>query len=864
MNVIASLKDAVSFWRPRKPSVPFSVLFKKFKSILERNNRILELMSEMGDKLGGEWVFDRQYIYEVCERLNDLVFKLISDLCVLNQRKNVDLFIAFERIQHELQEELAGRHAFPDTKPTIPLDELNFDRNDEAGNKFASLGDIRNKLGLPTRDGFVITVKAFFDFMQHNGLWPLIDQAVEKWKQKDEASFEEMAARIQSFILTGEIPRSIVSNIFEMLDTLTAGEKGKDPRFAIRSSAWGEDGESSFAGQYDSILNVPRKEIPGAYKRVIASAYSVAAWHYRLHRGYREHETAMAVGCQVMVDAEVSGAMYTYAPLSAGDESMVISAAWGLGLTVVEGIAESDTIILDRTPPYTARSVDAGYKKNKLVVFPPGGIVSAEVSEGMREAICLTPGQIEQLAQTAMAIERYYKRPQDVEWAFDKEGGLFILQARPMNMRPRRPEGMPRIDDPAFSDRVIFSNKGTAIQRGVAAGKAFVVRNYEDLRRFPYGAILVAKHTSPRFSRIMPKVQGIITDIGSAAGHMATLAREYRVPTIVDTGVATSVLNTGEEITLDATQNRVYRGIIHVLSRFELTEEEVFEDTYEYRLMRRLLKKTNQLNLIDPHSEEFKGSRCRTYHDITRYIHEKAIENLINLSENYSNYHSTTPKRLEAELPLGLMVIDVENGSTAPPEARVLHPGDIASAPLRALLQGLCQSGMWATNPAPVDLRSFMSSFTKTFSASLAGPDRIGRNLAIISREYMNLNLRLGYHFNILDSYIGDTLNDNYIYFRFLGGVTDILRRSRRARFIAGVLEHFDFRVELHGDLVIGRMKKASRERMTASMKTLGGLIGYTRQLDVRMSNDEQVAWHLEDFTQRISALAEVSHECFS
>ena len=330
MNVIACLKDAVAFWRPPKPPVPFSVLFKKFKSILERNNKILELMADMGDKLGGEYVFDRQYIYDVCERLNDLVFKLISDLCVLNHRKNVDLFIAFERIQHEIQEELAGRHAFPNTRSTILLDDLSSDMSDEAGNKFACLGDIRNTLGLPTRDGFVITVKAFFDFMEHNGLWPSIEATVKKWQEeKDEATFEERAAEVRKRILQGEIPRSIVSHISAMLDILEARNGGKDLTFAVRSSAWGEDGESSFAGQYDSVLNVPRGGIQDAYRQVLASAYSVEAWHYRMHRGYKEHETAMAVGCQIMAEAEVSGAMYTFAPLAAGDESMVISAAWG-------------------------------------------------------------------------------------------------------------------------------------------------------------------------------------------------------------------------------------------------------------------------------------------------------------------------------------------------------------------------------------------------------------------------------------------------------------------------------------------------------------------------------------------------------
>jgi pyruvate,water dikinase len=182
----------------------------------------------------------------------------------------------------------------------------------------------------------------------------------------------------------------------------------------------------------------------------------------------------------------------------------------------------------------------------------------------------------------------------------------------------------------------------------------------------------------------------------------------------------------------------------------------------------------------------------------------------------------------------------------------------IESTPMKALLQGLSESGMWETNPVAVDLGSLMSSFTRTFSSSLASPEDVGRNLAVISDNYMNLHLRLGYHFTILDAYIGDELNDNYIYFRFLGGVSNFQRRSRRARFIAEVMECFDFRVEVHGDLIVGRLKKMSKEWMVAKMKVLGGLIGYTRQLDVGMNSDEQVGLHLAEFMQRIQILSEV------
>ncbi len=862
MNVIHGLKEFFSFWSPQKPALPFSVLFKKFRSILERNNTILELMADMGDKLGGEYVFDGQYVLDISEKIGDLVFKLISDLSVMTQNENVDLFIAFERIQQDIQEELAGRRAFPMTRPAVLLDELNGDLNDEVGNKFANLGDIRNTLGLPTMNGFVITTSAFFDFMEANGLPRHIEHCLAMVDVKDETAFEAMCNDVRRRIFEAAIPRHVVSNIDAMLDIIGGRRQGTPLSFAVRSSAWGEDSDFSFAGQYESVLNVPRKGILQAYRQVIAGAYTPEAWRYRLHRGFRESEMAMAVGCQLMVEAEVSGAMYTYAPLPLEQEAMVISAAWGLGPAVVGGLAESDTFFLDRLPPHSVISTESGHKVSKMVMKQNGGTAWIDVAQNLQDGPCLSAEYIQRLAQAAIMIERYYGRPQDVEWAFDGKGDLYILQSRPLNVKPNQPERHRLyIDHERLSAQVLFSGKGTVVQGGVASGKVYVAQGDDDLKDFPYGAILVARYTSPKYSRIMRKARGILTDVGSATGHMATLAREYRVPTVVDTGVATKVLKTGDEVTLDAIQNVVYEGTVKELGQFEITQEEVFVESYEYRMLRRILKKINPLNLVDPHSESFKAARCRTFHDITRFVHEKAVDRLIDLSENYKKQHDKTPKRLQFAIPLGLVIIDIEKGTSSPAEARTVTIEQIESTPMKALLGGLLESGMWETDPVAVDLGSLMSSFTRTFSSSLAGPEDVGRNLAVISNHYMNLHLRLGYHFNMLDAYIGDVLNDNYIYFRFLGGVSNVARRSRRARFIAEVMECFDFLVEIHGDLVVGRVKKMSKERMVARMKVLGGLIGYTRQLDISMISDERIDLHLSEFMQKIQTLTEVSDD---
>jgi pyruvate,water dikinase len=827
--------------------LPFSVFFKKFQSILERNNRILELMADMGDKLGGEYIFDRHYIEEITEKLGDLIFKMISDLSILNQDKNSELFHACEHIHHAIQEELAGRHVLSPGKFVIPLSELGHELTEQAGTKMANIGDIRNRLGLSTLDGFVITSQAFHEFMQRNGLLSKAESAMEYWHAKDNDSLKHLADEMRKDIFAASLPRKLTSQILAEFDLLAERSKLRNMTVALRSSASGEDGASSFAGQYETALNVTRDQLIDGYRRVVASAYTFKAWHYRLYRGYQEHETAMAVGCQVMAEGLVSGVLHTYAPHLA-EGVMIANAVWGLCSPVVRGEKATDTIVFNRTPPYTLQSLSVADKAQRLVLAPGGGTKWEDTPAELHDAPSLSQEQMQTLAQAAMSLERYYKRPLEIEWTYDLTGTLQILQSRPLRYWSAPSPLEERIGDATRKAEIAFSGKGFVAQCGVAVGEIFLVENDADLEAFPHGAIMLARHTSPRYASIMHKARGIITDVGSATGHMSTLAREFRVPTIVNTEVATGLLRTGDVITLDATQNTVYRGHISALDRFELIEEEVFEDSYEYRLLRRVLNHISPLNLINPQSDDFVPASCRTFHDITRFIHETAVDELIHLSEKQEAQYLSAPKRLETTIPLGLMVIDAGDGTSCLPEARTITPEQIISLPLRELLGGLFGLGMWCTEPVSVDMSSFMSSFTRTFPSSLASPKEVGRNLVVVLPDYMNINMRLGYHFTIIDAYISEEINDNYIYFRFLGGVTAFIRRSRRAAFIAKVLAHFDFRVEIHGDLVVGRLKKLSSPRMSERMYMLGGLIGYTRQLDARMHSDDDVSSHAEIF----------------
>ena len=325
----------------------------------------------------------------------------------------------------------------------------------------------------------------------------------------------------------------------------------------------------------------------------------------------------------------------------------------------------------------------------------------------------------------------------------------------------------------------------------------------------------------------------MITDVGASTGHLATITREFRVPAIVDAGIATSVLADGPEITVDAEENVVYEGRVDELLRCQALRRSSFEDTREFRVLRRMLKHISPLNLKDPQAKNFAPRFCETYHDITRLAHEKAVEYLLEGYEIASTAKSSQCKAVDMAIPLDLTVIDIGGGLELEGDSPRCTLEQVRCLPLKVLLEGLTVPGAWSTEPVDMDLRSFMSSATapQVLSAGQEEPRR--RNLAVVSDHYLNLNLNLGYHFNQVDSYISEVRNDNYIHFRFAGGLTDIARRSRRAKMISIILERQDFIVDTKGDFIVARLKKFAQATMLERMRMLGLLIGFTRQMDV-------------------------------
>ncbi len=841
------------FHKKGQESVPFKILFADFKKSLELNNQILDLIADANDKLSGDYIFDEQYIQTTCRELTDLVRELIVIINHLTDQKYSDLFSSFHHIEEEIEDILQGQILYPVAEYTLPYSSVTRDLLDGVGGKNAHIAEIGSLLELRIPEGFAITTSAFSTFWTENRLEETIYPVVAQWQQK-KMTVEDAARTIQQAIMNAVVPKKLEKAIMAAAEQISR-DLDTTPCFAVRSSALGEDDAASFAGQYRSCLNIPLDELPRAYKEVIASLYSPEAMEYRLLKDFRPNEVVMAVACQLMIPAKASGVLYTYDPVRPEAETLLISSAWGLGEPIVSGEVPTDHFTIDRQPPHEVLEMQVVRKEQSMVLQGCNGTNMKSVQDEQRTQPSLQNTSLQELAEIGLQLEKYFKKPQDVEFAIDREKRIVVLQSRQLTLQQERAPRACDLTGVGGKYPVLMRGKGIAAMEGIASGPVWILNEKNKLENFPMGAILVARHASPQLARVIHKAAGFITDVGSTTGHLATVAREFRVPALFNTENGCSMLKHGQEITLDTECLTIYEGKVQELQYYNFQEEHI-EEMYEYRLLRRILKKIEPLNLFDPNEDNFTPQGCRTYHDLTRFVHEKAVETIINLNFYHAHHRDTQAGQLLWEYPLDLILIDVGGGIEGGHEEGI-RPEQISSVPMQELLRGMSFPGIWDMSPMKVDFTSFMSSLTRTAPTRNTSPEDVGRNLAVISTEYTNINFRLGYHFTVIDAYISDSVLDNHIYFRFSGGVTETTRRSRRTRLLSEILSHYDFLCELHGDIIVARLKRMDRESMLKRLFLLGLLVGFTRQLDVKMINDTKI----NEYFEQIKTIMEESND---
>ena len=295
------------------------------------------------------------------------------------------------------------------------------------GGKGGSLGEL-TQAGITVPPGFVVTVLAFETFLEALEAREPIRPLVEALDPTDHGAATKLSEQLRARVMEEKMPAEVEQAIMAAMRELCPNGEP----VAVRSSATTEDADdASFAGLQDTFLWVLSPEdMAHRVRECWGSLYSVESMTYRRKQGFPEDQVAMAVVVQQMVDARCAGVMFTRSPLT-GDKSVIaIEGAWGLGRSVVSGEVTPDKWVMGKITGEISQR-DISEKHARQIPAEGGGIVEVENEADIRSAPCLTDEQLEGLRQVGRQIEKHYGKPQDIEWALDKDGNILLLQSRP-------------------------------------------------------------------------------------------------------------------------------------------------------------------------------------------------------------------------------------------------------------------------------------------------------------------------------------------------------------------------------------------------------------------------------------------------
>ncbi len=805
--------------------------YAAFKDLLEHDHlahkALARLESIYHDQLPVDFCAVKQTYLELVRSLT-VMGRCLERMAPYAYRK---LPYVLDSIDGGIRNLIEGGHKDHSAPLVVPLEAVPPEAHRLVGGKAGALSDLWLGLRLPVPKGFVITSRAFFEFLGHNRLQEAIDRKLAALDIDSPASVGALSREIISLILEAALPEPIEEAMRKSCSVLIG-----DKPCAVRSSAVGEDGLAvSFAGQYRTLLYVKPVDLPVAYKEVIASRYSPTALTYRIRNGLLDDETAMAVLVLEMVEARISGVLYTRDPMDLNSPHMLIYSTPGIGEPLVSGRSAPDIFHVGRTD--ALRVLKTKWAKGS----PTGGdgVVRTDSDTARGPARTLEVSGARQLAAWGLELESYFGLPQDIEWCEDQNGNRFILQSRPLRANvPDREESTGTALD--VTNPVLLSG-GEKAASGVAMGRVVRLDSSNSPKEVPFGAILVAPSTLPQYARLLGRVKGVVTDTGSAAGHLASVARESGIPCLVNTGVGTQVLKDGETVTLDADRRVVYAGVAEELLALNDSRRAPPMETPFRKRLRKLLDAVSPLNLLDPDDPGFVSTNCRTLHDLLRFMHEKAVREMFNLSGNGKRQFRGA-RRLSADIPILLHVLDLGGAlRDGLPRRSDVTPEEVSSFPFKALWRGLTSlPESWHPDVLHFDWGS-LDRFSLGEGIVSANSQLLG-SFALVAPDYLNLNIRFGLHFTVIDALIGPVSRNNYVCLHFKGGGAAYEGKHLRALFLAQVLESHGFSVQLDRDSVSAVVERSPAPVLEEKLEVIGRLLAFTPLLDMILKDLSEVS----------------------
>jgi pyruvate,water dikinase len=834
--------------------------YHTFRSLLEDNSRAVTLLTDLSTKLRNS-IFD-QNVQESIQELVGVTREMVEKLEHLGGGEGGRLAAMHEKLENNIDSLLAKTEHKKILDPVVPLHSITDDMRGMVGGKAAVLSGLMRNQQFRVPDGFVIPLSSCLFFLEQDNLNIRLHSLLQPFLRNNSPEIpDNIVEEVNEKIMATALPPEILSALSIIARPFLKESGG--PGLAVRSSAVSEDSQNlSFAGQYSTVLNVSTLAgVEKAFKKVVASSFSKRNLSYRLHAGLDPLNFDLAVFCLAMIDAKAAGTLFTRDPNSPSSNQMLVSAVHGLGELAVDGSIIPDIYRPDRSSGQDP-SPSISRKERRMVLNDNGGIAEETVAPDKQELPALQPSQLKTLCRWGLEIEKLQNSPQDIEWAIASDDEIFLLQARPFRMgRQIRTR-----NENSFKGRKLLLSGGVIASSGTGTGKTWLIRNRKDLNLPPEEPYVIIMHQSlVEAVSVLGRARGILVDLGNPVDHLSCVAREYGIPMLTGLGRGIADLAQVEWVTVDADGGNVWQplqdDIEDALAQAASTpEREIMGSLPTDPVITGLHRLIVPLNLTDAYGPTFSIAECRTIHDLIRYIHEKAVIRMFEAGDETLERSAGAVRHLESETPFMISIIDLGGGLVHHSvSGKWIKPEEIVSFPLKALWQGIADPDVkWGPPSGGAAMGSVMSRFlTDHKSARPVGLP----NYALITRDYLNLNARMDFHFIMIDSVCGLDSRNNYIRFRFKGGGTSEIQRRRRVQAIAEILGDTGFACDVRSDLITADLKGAPRQVIEDKLVVLGRLLGFTRLLDAAMRSDTTPKLAAEAF---LAGNYEMSTELFS
>ncbi|MCR4666033.1 MAG: phosphoenolpyruvate synthase [Desulfovibrio sp.] len=803
----------------------FALRHHAFKLFLKSWNKFQETMTDVEYSLCCDHPFGLYWVHALCTSTATQVFQCIRNLEHLDPKPVANLSARFDALQSILAERIYPESACPLGRMTIALGSGLLQQETEDGlidQATARLEKLRVHFPDNVPSGFVVTAVGCHHFFGQGDMLKEIARRVQACGGYNPLHLHKLSRSLGDLVENVPMIEELRSSVREELRILR-GRVGRGYQLLLRGRLWPREMTSEVQpdDQRDPglvlwgpsvSLDDDDETILTAIQKTMTLKYTSQALIYRRARGLADPDAGFCVTCLAVKDPLLACLAHTASPLDPGGSQLTLYACAGLPKDM-----ETSTLPVDSV------TIDAGSYEFCGEARPEDG------------RHMLTAEKARSLARFVKEVERDRRRPLSLSLVLTASGPQMLL-VRPLFIE--EPQKYPHNEAPS----VPFLEGGLAVSLGRVKAPVTVARTWDDVRRFPTGNILVIPDDNYMWVSILDRVGGIIAEKGILGSRLASLAREFGKPALFGVSNATDILRTGERVTLCVDQKRVFQADVKELMEGVPKPVDHMVGSPVWHLLQHAAEYILPFTM-DVDSVDFTAANCKTYHDIARFCHERAVSAMFSLGAA-KKYAPTRVKQLMDGVPKQFWVVNLSNGFARQPRGPVVDISDICSAPMQALWKGM-NAYVWE-GPPPVDGKGFLSVlFEATANPNLEPSAQTSyfseKNYFLVSRDYCSLHSRFGFHFVAVEANLGERNRENYIVFTLRGGAADIERRILRVRFVADILWEFGFASQQSNDALVARIEGVSREEGENFLVVAGYLTIHTRQLDMIMQDRAQV-----------------------